>query len=1205
MENYIILEMIGEGAFGKVYKGQRKCTNQIVAIKKIVKKGKKEKELKNLRQEIDILHRLYHENIIQCLDSFETNSEFCLVTELATGQLYEIVQEDKKLPEKQIKEIALQLTSALFYLHNNNIIHRDIKPQNVLISASGIIKICDFGFARAIDNKTMITSIKGTPLYMAPELLKEYPYNKKADLWSLGVILYELYVGQPPFYTNNFQTLLHKIAKEEIRYPDSMSPEFKDFLKGLLVKNPKDRWDWPKILAHPFLKETESEKKLHKEREENYHKWILRIKNDKIFNLFESESFLAKFANDIEVENNTKDFTSFDTINEKQSTNSTISKRTASTKAPPESNEDFWTVVENKSTTDEGATSLRKDPSFAERVYTTLKGIIKDEQITDKKMAIMIINILYNILTKGKFDTQNIDITKNQNILTTAINMFRITQEDNSQNQLLNGIIKVIGLFIKYYCFFSGGIDLSICSGFLRYVPNVLNIKGRPPNLYINMLKAVGLMITAANISPKRSLLFYKSIIDFNIVNVLFKVSKNYANQPYVLTKSSLECLGILIHPINGEIHYFPFLRNQAIEHKFEGYNEVKTAFSYIDLLKKHFFTICKTENIFEILPKLYDLENEIGLKNTILKIMLQLFRYNCEEMTQYFLNKNSPYPTLINKVVNCDDVDKKPLTQIGLLILIEIVKYCNKKNININDLGYDIQKALSYINKTFQTDIITLCLSFGLLAECLVSNTNYYIFDAKILRKIKEMIKNSRDRDKSREENKNKKLEGTQFGYLNTAILDYPLFYLEKILLIMQQKERYKTEIMNAIKDTQFEDALVEIISNFSNKNEIGPRGISSSLNIIYQLIVSDYKMVLRKVLREHCMKQLVILIKKKQYIAIQEWPGYPLSEGTQIANSIFMNTLKIIKIAADLNGITENIINIDFFLNLKNAFNVLSKENYKIVMNILNSLISSRHDGIVPTLCFDYFTKQQNLKFIDTYNMLKDVHNKDLVIEVLLFLSSLCRKSRDVYQNVHQLNILPDLKNLLEYNESGFKSRVCNLLGNMCRHNEFFYEQIKSSGILPPLLKCCYDSDKATRKFACFAIGNAAFLNDSLYESFRPIIPRMVELLKDPEDNTRANSAGALGNFVRCGDQLAEDLVKYKAHEALLQLAETQDLPQIQVIRVALFALGNFCNNPMIKAELEKINFRKRIEMLRSKFANDKQLLEHIERIRKKLNN
>ena len=174
----------------------------------------------------------------------------------------------------------------MFYFHNNNIIHRNIKPQNFLINASGIIKICDFGFSRAIGNKTMITSIKGTRSYMAPELIKEYLYNKNAELWSIGVILYELYVGQPPFYTNNFQILLHKIAKEEISYPDSMSSDFKDFLKGLLIKNQKDRWNWPKISQNPFLKENEAERKAHKEREENYHKWIMNYKNDKIFNLF-------------------------------------------------------------------------------------------------------------------------------------------------------------------------------------------------------------------------------------------------------------------------------------------------------------------------------------------------------------------------------------------------------------------------------------------------------------------------------------------------------------------------------------------------------------------------------------------------------------------------------------------------------------------------------------------------------------------------------------------------------------------------------------------------------------------------------------------------------------------------------------------------------------------------------------------------------
>ena len=233
-----------------------------------------------------------------------------------------------------------------------------------------------------------------------------------------------------------------------------------------------------------------------------------------------------------------------------------------------------------------------------------------------------------------------------------------------------------------------------------------------------------------------------------------------------------------------------------------------------------------------------------------------------------------------------------------------------------------------------------------------------------------------------------------------------------------------------------------------------------------------------------------------------------------------------------------------------------------------------------------------------------MKEYYNKELIIELLLFLSCLCRKSQNVYSALHQLNILPDLKFLLDNSDSSVKSRVCNLIGNMCRHTDFFYDELKISGIVPALLKCCYDPDKSTRKFACFAIGNAAFMNDKLYENFRPIIPKMVELLQDPEDNTRANSAGALGNFVRCGDSLGNDILFNKAHEALLTLAETEELPsQIPIIKVALFALGNFCYHQVIKSELEKINFKLRIEGLRSKFRNEAQLLEHIERIRKKL--
>lgn len=121
---------------------------------------------------------------------------------------------------------------ALHYLHSNRIIHRDMKPQNVLVGSNGAVKLCDFGFARAMSCNTMVlTSIKGTPLYMAPELVQEQPYNHTVDLWSLGVILYELYVGQPPFYTNSIYSLIHHIVKDPVKFPTNISQEFRDFLK--------------------------------------------------------------------------------------------------------------------------------------------------------------------------------------------------------------------------------------------------------------------------------------------------------------------------------------------------------------------------------------------------------------------------------------------------------------------------------------------------------------------------------------------------------------------------------------------------------------------------------------------------------------------------------------------------------------------------------------------------------------------------------------------------------------------------------------------------------------------------------------------------------------------------------------------------------------------------------------------------------------
>jgi len=173
-----------------------------------------------------------------------------------TGELFQILEHDTCLSEDVVQTIAKQLVAALDYLHSNRIIHRDMKPQNILIAADGTIKLCDFGFARAMSNNTLVlTSIKGTPLYMAPELVQEQPYTHAVDLWSLGVILYELFTGKPPFYTTSIYALIKQIVNDSPVYPGKISPTFKSFLKGLLEKDPRRRLDWPHLRNHPFIAE--------------------------------------------------------------------------------------------------------------------------------------------------------------------------------------------------------------------------------------------------------------------------------------------------------------------------------------------------------------------------------------------------------------------------------------------------------------------------------------------------------------------------------------------------------------------------------------------------------------------------------------------------------------------------------------------------------------------------------------------------------------------------------------------------------------------------------------------------------------------------------------------------------------------------------------------------------------------------------------
>ncbi|XP_026475229.1 serine/threonine-protein kinase fused-like [Ctenocephalides felis] len=254
MEQFEIVCLVGEGSFGRVYKANNKSSGETVALKIIRKHGRSAKELVNFHRECEIQQHLNHPNIIRMLDSFDTPSQMVVVTEFAHKDLHTILAKDGSLGEEKSRVLTWDLVSALYYLHSHRILHRDLKPQNILQDVDGKFKLCDFGLARTMTTGThVLTSIKGTPLYMAPELMSEQPYDHQADLWSLGCIIYETLVGEPPFSTTSILHLIQLIKHERVRWPSFISQECISFLQGLLQKNPLDRLSWQNILIHEFV----------------------------------------------------------------------------------------------------------------------------------------------------------------------------------------------------------------------------------------------------------------------------------------------------------------------------------------------------------------------------------------------------------------------------------------------------------------------------------------------------------------------------------------------------------------------------------------------------------------------------------------------------------------------------------------------------------------------------------------------------------------------------------------------------------------------------------------------------------------------------------------------------------------------------------------------------------------------------------------
>lgn len=216
-------------------------------------------ETNHVRKERLILERLRHPFLVKFYQAFQTKHKLHLILEFANGgDLYTHLNARKNIPDDNARFYAAEIICALQYLHENGIIFRGLKPEDVLLESSGHIKLSDFGLAKSEDSMT--STFWGSPLYLAPEVIKGEKQTKAIDWWSLGVLIYEMLVGEPPFWDNDSKKLLMSILEDKVTFSEEVSKDAWDLVTKLLDPNPASRLGCgcrgvDEIKDHPFFKD--------------------------------------------------------------------------------------------------------------------------------------------------------------------------------------------------------------------------------------------------------------------------------------------------------------------------------------------------------------------------------------------------------------------------------------------------------------------------------------------------------------------------------------------------------------------------------------------------------------------------------------------------------------------------------------------------------------------------------------------------------------------------------------------------------------------------------------------------------------------------------------------------------------------------------------------------------------------------------------